>query len=506
MKFKFSTRRSVFSRLKDFNRNLFFGLVVLIRRIIKSTFLMSPNEKKIVIVLLLVVLILGGFKGKEYYLSHTKIVANFGGTYKEDCVGEVKYINPILAGTDSEKSASTLVFSSLFKFDKTGGIIPDAALRWEISADKMIYTVTLRDDVYFHDGEKLTAADVVYTIQTIQDPGFKSPLFETWQDIKVDQKGDNNVVFTLPRPYGPFIFTLDFGILPVHLSPDELAQNPIGTGPYKYDTSKRNGDKISQLNLKSNSKYYNGRPFINKIELDFLDTKDAAISSFGKGQDYQTLSGVSAKETGFKDFSYPTSKQLVLVPNLRLDKFKNKTFRTQVMNDDQKLPTKTTINLATADAELQRNKAEELKKSFADRNIDLNIKYYKPTEMKEVLDKKDYELLLFGFDFRHDRDPYIFWHSTQIDKMNYAGYSDKKSDILLEDARMVSDPKDRNAKYDQFFTTAKTESLVRYFEPVTFYQIISETIKGVDVSGSIDSGSKYLTVGKWYMDEKRIKK
>jgi len=467
---------------------------------------MSNIEKKIVIVLLVGVLIMGGMKVKSYYVNSTKLVANFGGIYREAMVGESHYLNPILASADTDKSVSTLIFSSLFKFDKNGDIYPDVAEKWEISADKLVYNVTLRSDVIFHDGEKLTAADVVYTAQTIQDPGFKSPLYETWKDIQIDQASENVVTFTLPKAYGPFIYTLDFGILPLHLTPDELAQTVIGSGPYKYDGSKKNGDKITQLTLESNTKYYAGRPFLNTMQFDFFDSKDVAKTGFGTGQDYQALSGMSASQDGFSDFSYPTSKKLVLVPNLRVEKLKNKDLRSQILSADKVMSEKTVLKLATADSELQKNKAEELKASFAIRNIELNISYYKPTEMKDILDKRDYELLLFGFDFGHDRDPYIFWHSSQIDKMNYAGYSDKKSDILLEDARMISDTTERNAKYDQFYETIKTESLAIYFEPVTYYQIISNTIRNVDVSGIFDSGSKYMSEGKWYVKEKRVRR
>lgn len=506
MKFKFSTKRSVFSKLKDFSRNLFFGLFILFRRIFKSITLMSVFEKKFVFVLLAITLVLGGIKTKEYYINNTKVVSTFGGEYHEAMVGESHYLNPILAVSNTDKSVSTLIFSSLFKFDKNGTIIPDVAEKWEVSADSLVYSVTLRNDVFFHDGEKMTAADVVYTAMTIQDPGFKSPLYETWKDIKVDQAGENIVTFTLPKAYGPFIYALDFGILPMHLSPDELAQKVIGSGPFKYDTSKKNGDKITQLDLKSHTKYYAGRPFINKMQIDLFDSKDSAKSAFGLGQNYQALSGMSATFDGFSDYSFPTSKKLVLMPNLRVERFKNKDSRVKILSPDQIMPEKTIINLATADAELQRNKAEELRTSFAARNIELNIKYYKPTEMKDVLDKRDYELLLFGFDFGHDRDPYIFWHSSQMDKMNYAGYADKKSDILLEDARMIIDPATRNTKYDLFYETIKTESLAVFYEPVTFYQIISNSIKGLDASVSVDSGSKYLSVGKWYMKEKRVRK
>lgn len=467
---------------------------------------MSRVEKIIVLILLAIVLVLFGIKVKENYLKKTQEAPAFGGSYKEASLGEVRYINPILASTDAEKSASTLIFSSLFKFDKNGNVISDVADKIETSPDQLTYTVTLKDNVYFHDGELLTAADVVFTVQTIQDPAFKSPLYETWKDTKVEETASNIVVFTLPKAYGPFVYALDFGILPLHLSSDDLSKTMIGSGPYKYNASKKNGDKITQLKLKSNTNYYSGRPYINNLELDFFDNKDLLSIAFNKDKSYQAISGIDAKATGFSDFSFLTSKKLVLVSNLRLDKFKNKDFRAQILLSDQKLTEKITINLATTDAELQRNKAAELKKSFLDRNIELNITYYKPTEMKDVLDKKSYELLLFGFDFGHDPDPYIFWHSSQLDKMNYAGYSDKKSDILLEDARMIADNVQRKAKYDQFYETIKTESLAAYYEPVKYVFNISNTIKGIAAVDRADSDSKYLGIGKWYVKSTRVNK
>jgi len=467
---------------------------------------MSRLERIVVLILLAVVLALFGIKVKDYYLANTRVVAAFGGSYKEATVGELRYLNPILATSDSEKSVSSLIFSSLFKFDKSGNVIPDVAEKFEISADKLIYTITLKDNIYFHDGEKMTADDVVYTVETIQDPEFKSPLYEAWKDIKAETTGENIVTFKLQKEYGPFIYVLDFGILPSYLSPDDLSRTVIGSGPFQYDTVKKNGDKITQLKLESNAKYYFGRPFINNLELDFFDTKDAALAGFNKDKAYQSISGVETAKDNFSKFSFSTSKQLVLVPNLRSDKLKDKAFRAQILSSDQKMPEKVSITLTTANSELQRNKAEELKKSFADRNIDLIVKYYKPVEMKDVLDQKKYELLLFGFDFGHDRDPYIFWHSSQISAMNYAGYSDKNSDILLEDARMITDASQRNAKYDQFYATISSESLAIYYEPVKYYQIISNTIKGMDNSLRCDNDSKYLGVAKWYIKEKRVNK
>jgi ABC-type transport system substrate-binding protein len=93
-----------------------------------------------------------------------------------------------------------------------------------------------------------------------------------------------------------------------------------------------------------------------------------------------------------------------------------------------------------------------------------------------------------------------------MDKMNYAGYSDKKSDILLEDARMITDSTVRNAKYDQFYETIKNESMATYYDPVTYIFSISESIKGIDSFERCDGDSKYLGFSKWYLKTKRVSK
>ncbi len=505
MKFKYPTNKNLFSKSKGAFKSLFLYIWSFFKRVYRSVFLLSKLEKIIVVALFCLFLSLVGIKAKDGYLQKTKPLPDFGGTYKEAIYGELKYLNPVLASGDIDKSTSSLIFSSLFKFDKNNNITPDAADSWSISEDKLVYTVNLKKNVYFHDGVKLVADDVVYTVQTIQDPLFKSPLYEKWKDIQVSATDENTVTFVLPKIYGPFIYELDFGILPAHLPPDEFAKKIIGSGPYKYLSAKKTGDKFNKLYLESNQQYYNERPYIDEIELDFFDQKDDALTAVLNDKSFTAISGVASSPEKFADLSYSTTKSLALIPNLRTDRFKLKDFRTLFFSD-QKLAINTKITLTTADAELQKIKAEELKKQFADRNIDLDIKYLKPTEMKAALDAKNYELLLYGFDFGHDKDPYVFWHTSQLDKMNFAGYSDKKFDIALEDARMVIDNTIRNEKYDVIFATIKAEGLAVFYDPIKTNFFVQNNIKGIIIGGGCDADSKYSGINKWYIEEKRVKK
>lgn len=464
---------------------------------------MSKTETILSVSFLICALLLSGVKANEEFAERTKTVPDSGGTYIEAVYGDFKHLNPLLASTEAEKSSSKLVFSGLVKYDKDNNVIPDLAEKWEISPDNLRYTFYLRDDVVFHNGDKLTSEDVLFTIEKIKAPAFKSPLSNAWADVNVMSEGDK-IIFDLPRAYGPFIYNCDFGILPSRISDEEFNKKLIGTGPYKFANSSSKSNKIVQLNLESNNQFYEGQPYISKIELNFFGSQNEAELAFNEKKT-NAISGMSLGEKkDTADLSFKTNKRLGLILNLRKDKLKDKAVRQKVLGSE-KLADKLELTLTTSDNELQKSKAEELKKEYSDRNIDITIKYLSPIDMQEALGKKDYELLLFGFDFGYDPDPYIFWHSSQMDKMNFAGYSDKNSDILLEDARMLTDYAARNAKYNQFFETIKNEALGVFYDPITFSFAVKPEVKNAKINAS-EVDYRYDGIKKWYLKEKRIRK
>lgn len=490
--------------LKGLTQILFFGPVRFVKRLIESIRMLKKVEKIILTFLALVFIALVGVKANKLYTDETKLVSGFGGKYTESIYGELKYLNPVLVSSDTDTAASSLIFSGLLKYDKDNNIIKDTADSWEVSPDKLKYTFTLKPNIYFSNNDPLTAEDVVYTVNMIKDPDLKSPRYEFWKDIIVTALGDNKVVFDLPKAYGPFIYNLDFGIIPSQMAADDFSKKLVGSGPFKYVSAKKEKEKIISISLEKNDKYYDGTPFIKNLELHFFDTKDAAVEEFRLGQS-NALAGSSFEKEDSKNLSFATSKTLALIPNLRNERLKDKEFRKKILSDEV-LPEALSITLVTADLPIQREKAEELKKQFKARNIDLVVKFYKPTELQEVLKSKNFELLLYGFDFGHDRDPYVLWHSSQVDKMNFSGYSDKKSDMFLEDARMTIDDKERNTKYDQFAETIKNEYLAIFYDPIKFNFVIDNEVMNVSPIKGNEASARYFDINKWYMKEKRVKK
>jgi len=214
-----------------------------------------------------------------------------GGTYAEGVIGRLDTLNPIYASTQSERSASYLIFSSLFRYDSANNLESDLGRTWTASADGKVYTVKLREDAKWHDGEPVTADDVVFTLGLIKNPQTRSYLYRTWQDIQVKALSRYEVQFTLPGAYAPFPHALTFGILPKHViekaSPARLRENafnrePIGSGPFAFKSIQvinPDADRVV-LQLERNDEYHRGPVKLERFQLHTFQDHDALRQGF----------------------------------------------------------------------------------------------------------------------------------------------------------------------------------------------------------------------------------
>lgn len=248
-----------------------------------------------VLILILVVAISLVATVAGVYLSLTKPIPVPGGDYSEGIVGQPMYVNPVLAaGNEADSDAARLVYSGLFKYADNGEIVPDLAEGYEVSSDGLTYTVHLKKDVKWHDGEPFSLDDVIFTIQAIQDPAFKSPLRQNWQGVGMEQVDDQTIKFVLPSPYAFFLNNLTVGILPKHVwetvaptnfSLAEYNLHPIGTGPYQFSSlEKDSGGMILSLKLSANTDYFADKPFIKTITFQFYPDEDSMIEAFNNKQ------------------------------------------------------------------------------------------------------------------------------------------------------------------------------------------------------------------------------
>ncbi|MBM3251106.1 MAG: hypothetical protein FJZ07_02635, partial [Candidatus Nealsonbacteria bacterium] len=221
----------------------------------------------------------------NFYLKNTEIAPAKGGTYIEGVIGRPRFINPIYANSDTDRDLVHLIFSGLMKYDNDLQIVSDLAESYQINQDETEYKFHLKENLFWQDGEPLTAEDVVFTVKTIQNPDFKSPYRVSWMGVEVEKINDLTIKFNLKKPYASFLENATLKIIPKHIWEKILPENfplddrnlkPIGSGSYKLKVMQQ-GKSIKSLILIPNPFYNEKKPNISKIKFIFFDNEEELI-------------------------------------------------------------------------------------------------------------------------------------------------------------------------------------------------------------------------------------
>lgn len=177
----------------------------------------------------------------------------------------------------------------------------DLATDVSVSEDGLTWTVTIRDDVYFTDGEPLTAEDVAFTYNTVKESSSVNDFTMLDQAQALD---DTTVVFTMNRPFSIWPYTMAVvGIVPAHAyDPATYGTNPIGSGRYIL----KQWDRGQQVILEANPDYYGEKPAMEQVTILFME-EDAAFLAAQAGQvDVAYTSATYSMETveGYSLASY----------------------------------------------------------------------------------------------------------------------------------------------------------------------------------------------------------
>jgi peptide/nickel transport system substrate-binding protein len=186
------------------------------------------------------------------------------------------------------------VFNNLVMFDQhvpqnsLASIVPDLATKWTASEDGTQLTFTLRQGVKWHDGKPFTAKDVQCTWDLITGKAAEklrvNPRKSWYRNLdSVTVNGDYEVSFNLKRPQPSFIGLLASGwspVYPCHVSPAQMRQKPIGTGPFKFVEFKPN----EFIKVARNPDYWKpGRPYLDGIEYTIIKNVSTATMAFSAG-------------------------------------------------------------------------------------------------------------------------------------------------------------------------------------------------------------------------------
>lgn len=229
-----------------------------------------------------------------------------GGVYTEALVGSLLRLNPLLNFSNpTDREISRLIFSGLVRFESNGAPQPDLAENMGFSQDGTLYNVTLRKDARWHDGQPLTADDVIFTVELIRKGSDIVPvdLQDFWKDVEAVKLSDTVIQFRLPEPFAPFPDFLGFGILPKHLldgkTIDQMIDlnfniQPVGSGPYRFDRLLVENGAIQGVVLTVFKDYYGQKPYIDEMVFRYYSDAPAALQAYRDGQ-VQGIANVTAE-------------------------------------------------------------------------------------------------------------------------------------------------------------------------------------------------------------------
>ena len=221
-----------------------------------------------------------------------------GGIYTEGILGDFTNANPVFATNDVDSAVAKLVFAGLLQYDSHNHLTGDLAQSWTANDTGTIYTVNLKPNLTWQDGQPLTAADVAFTYQVIQNPDAQSPLQNSWRGITVTAVNPQQVRFTLPNALSSFPYEMTNGIIPKHLlgtvamtdmrSTAFNTQNPIGAGPFEWKTLQVTGDtpadREEQIALSPFAKYNSGQPKLDSFVVHAFHDQNKMIASYNKSE------------------------------------------------------------------------------------------------------------------------------------------------------------------------------------------------------------------------------
>lgn len=218
-----------------------------------------------------------------------------GGLLTEGIIGRPRFVNPVIARSDADRDLSELVYSGLVQSTNDNQFIPDLARNFDVSADGLTYTFTLRDALVWHDGQPITSADIAFTIEKVKDQGLaiKSPRRASWEGVTVETPDPLTVIFRIKQPYAPFLENATMGILPKHIwenvPNDEFDLTyhnikPIGSGPYRIERIVEDSDKglPKYYDLVAFKRFARGEPYITHLRIQFFGNNNELSRAYAK--------------------------------------------------------------------------------------------------------------------------------------------------------------------------------------------------------------------------------
>ena len=194
-------------------------------------------------------------------------------------------LDPWLSSATDTEAIFHNVFEGLCLYDTDGKIVPGLAESWDISGDGLSYTFHLRQDVVFHNGQKMTSSDVLYSYNKLTGLGGGEPLTSKFSMIEsLEAPDDYTFVVHVNAPSAAFLSLAIVAVLPEGY--EEQETKPVGAGPFRfaeYTPSQR-------VVLEKYEDYYGKNetpsrmPQVDRVEIYIMDDLAAVVAALRSGQ------------------------------------------------------------------------------------------------------------------------------------------------------------------------------------------------------------------------------
>ncbi len=170
------------------------------------------------------------------------------------------------------------IYEGLVKPDQDGNFVYAVASSHEVSADGLVYTFTLRDNVLFHNGSKVTMDDLVYSFETCASTSVTAALVEALSAVESYEVQENKFIITLKAPNPDFLsYVCNVSIVPEGYT--QLATSPVGTGPFKFESRR----VLDNFVIVRNDDYYGEKAKLSKVTYRILEDNTALFTALNSG-------------------------------------------------------------------------------------------------------------------------------------------------------------------------------------------------------------------------------
>ncbi|MEK7595395.1 MAG: ABC transporter substrate-binding protein [Patescibacteria group bacterium] len=443
-------------------------------------------------------------------------------TYIEGFVGQPTSFFPHEALNENDKTISKMLFRGLFTYDKEGVLTEDLADSLDVSDDGLEYTVYLKKGQKWSNGNEITADDLLYSAFTA--PNLK--------EIATDKINKYTIRYSLPNKFSPFPHILTQGVIPA--TGLGTALEPVSSGPYQIVRIKKEGPIVKEVLLQSKVATYK----IPRIAVRYYENNDQLFTAFKLGEIDGFISPESLVYKNLQKLEFPLGGiYYSLIFNTRNEKLEKSELRKKLAKAtpiaelikrkgvevkgpiSQNSYTSGELNFNEYDANYtdnlnlklemivpnssdQMELGKLIQKSWAKVGVELALKPKSSEDIeKDLVEKREFEVLLYGQEVSRDPDRYALWHSTRSDApgLNLSGFDNVRLDRSLEEGRNAIEVENRKKHYGVFQEVIfENAPVVFLYHPILkYYHSDRIEIPGDALSNTYYSHGRFADFKNW---------